>query len=160
MRLVEGGGRGTPNAHFSSQGWFFTGTTKRANLYKLCLILDSNLFLQYNKTEVESVQLGYTYIYLIWTNVPRTNVAQTQSWKSGEHGEHAPGTPKVFPRNTQGKELSKRCLDSVSSHMFCKNSYIFQYFLSSACSIELGCPIVHKQRVHFALGLKEYLLLV
>ena len=30
--------------------------------------------------------------------------------KSGEHGEHAPGTPKVFPRNTHGKNLSKRGL--------------------------------------------------
>ena len=28
--------------------------------------------------------------------------------KRWEHGEHAPGTPKVFPRNTQGKQLSKK----------------------------------------------------
>ena len=38
--------------------------------------------------------------------------------KSGEHGEHAPGTIKAFPRNTQGKILSKGCLDNVSSHLF------------------------------------------
>ena len=57
--------------------------------------------------------------------------------KGGEHREHAPRTPKVFPRNTQGKKLSKRCLDSASSHMFHENSSIYQYFRSSSYSIEL-----------------------
>ena len=80
-----------------------------------------------------------------------------QSWKSGEH---APGTPKVFPRNTQGKQLSKRCLVSVSSHMFSKNSLTFQYFPSSACSIELWCPIVQKPWVCITLQLVEYELFV
>ena len=31
----------------------------------------------------------------------------TRVEKSGEHGEHAPGTPKVFPRNTQCKNYLK-----------------------------------------------------
>ena len=31
-----------------------------------------------------------------------------------EHVEHAPRTPKVFPRNTQGKGLSKSCLEHGS----------------------------------------------
>ena len=45
--------------------------------------------------------------------------------KSREHGEHAPGTPKAFPRNKQGKKLSKRCSDSVSSHVICEKSLIY-----------------------------------
>ena len=44
--------------------------------------------------------------------------------KSGEHGEHAPGTPKVLPRNTQGKNLSKCVLslvhNLVKSYCLCK----------------------------------------
>ena len=32
---------------------------------------------------------------------------ETRVEKSGEHGEHAPGTTKVFPRNTHGKQLLK-----------------------------------------------------
>ena len=43
----------------------------------------------------------------------------------GSMGEHAPGTPKVFPRNTQVKKLSKRCLDSGSDHTFCEYSLIY-----------------------------------
>ena len=33
--------------------------------------------------------------------------------KSGEHGEHAPGTPKAFPRNTYDKNQSKSCFHHV-----------------------------------------------
>ena len=79
-----------------------------------------------------------------------------QNWKKWGAREHAPGTPEVFLRNTQGKQLSIRCLDSVLSHMFGKNCSIFQYFPSSACSIELWCPIVHKHWVHITQWLKEY----
>ena len=57
--------------------------------------------------------------------------------KVGSTGENAPGTLKVFPRNTQGKILSKQCSFSVSSHMFYGNSFIHQYFPSSASSIVL-----------------------
>ena len=49
--------------------------------------------------------------------------------KSGEHWEHAPGTPKVSPRNTQGNQLSKRCVDSISSHIFAENSLFINIFL-------------------------------
>ena len=69
--------------------------------------------------------------YLTNTNV------ETRVKKSREHGEHAARTPKVFPRNTQGKILSKICSDSVSSHIFCENSLIYQNFPSSASSIVL-----------------------
>ena len=69
--------------------------------------------------------------------------------KSREHREHAPGTPKAFPRNTQGKKLSTWCSDSVSSHIICEKSLIYQYFPSSACSIVLWCPIV--QNTEFVL---------
>ena len=31
--------------------------------------------------------------------------------KCGEHGEHAPGTLKVFPRNTQCKEAIQRMFE-------------------------------------------------
>ena len=75
-----------------------------------------------------------------------------QSWKSGEH---APRTPKVFPRNTQVKKLSKRCLDSGSDHMFCEYSLIYWYFPSSACSIVLECLIVQKHWVCIAPHLVE-----
>ena len=70
--------------------------------------------------------------------------------KSREHGEHAPRTPKGFPWNTQGKKLSKGCLDSISGHMFCEYRLIYQYFPSSACSIALGCLIVQKHWVCIA----------
>ena len=53
--------------------------------------------------------------------------------KSGEPGKHAPGTPTVFPRNKQGKKLSKRCLKSVSSHVLCENSLINKYIPSTGC---------------------------
>ena len=48
----------------------------------LSFVLPSKLYsfregLDLNKTEVENVQLGNTYLLLIWTNVPKTNVAQT-----------------------------------------------------------------------------------
>ena len=49
--------------------------------------------------------------------------------KSGEHCVPAPGTPKVSPRNTQGKKLSKRCSYTVSSHKFCENSLIINISL-------------------------------
>ena len=71
-------------------------------------------------------------------------------------GEHAPGTAKVFFRSTWGEKLSTRCLDSISSHMFCGNSSIYQYFPSSACSIVLWCPIVQKPWVRITLQLEEY----
>ena len=34
------------------------------------------------------------------------NVFHSEWFKSGEQGERAPGTPKDFPRNTQGKIIS------------------------------------------------------
>ena len=72
--------------------------------------------------------------------------------KSVEHREHAPGTPKVFPRNTQGRKQSKRCFDSVSGHMFCEYSLIYQYFPSCACSTVLRCLIVKT----FAPGMPQH----
>ena len=66
-----------------------------------------------------------------------------------------PGTPKVFPRNTQVKKLSKRCLDSGSDHTFCEYSLIYWYFPSSACSIVLECLIVQKHWVCIAPHLVE-----
>ena len=79
MRSVEGGGGGTPNAHFCSQEgeggtvndhlimimhwggggrshndhsitllFFGLELQKRTNLYILCLVLDSNMFLHYD----------------------------------------------------------------------------------------------------------------
>ena len=48
------------------------------------------------------------------TRIPRYPII-CRSGASGEHGEHAVRTPKVFPKNTQDKKLSKRCLDSISA---------------------------------------------
>ena len=60
----------------------------------------------------------------------------TASTELKKSGDHASRTPMVFPRNTQDKKLSKRCSDSVSSHIFCyvKNSGTITNFCSRNAS--------------------------
>ena len=50
--------------------------------------------------------IRYQCTYCDYQATPNGNLTSRVE-KSGKHGEHAPGTSKVFPRNTQGK----KCLE-------------------------------------------------
>ena len=104
------------------------------NLNKLSEWSDEELDYRLLRTKVKLTSLGMYYVYseggfncsvkdgnklsnvLYLPTLGCTDIIWREL-KKWEHGEHAPGTLKVFRRSTQGKKLYKRCLDSVSGHI-------------------------------------------
>ena len=50
-------------------------------------------------------------------------------------GEHAPGTPEAFPRNTSDKNSSKNGLNHVSSKSSFLNGSIYDFYIESPIAL-------------------------